>query len=54
MKKPAFVGSYSMIMIACDPDEVNRVTHYTGGKFVLSGGPNKLIKLWDAATGKVM
>ena len=49
----AFSGAFGVIMFAADADEAGRVVDYCGGSYVVSGAANKVLRIWDATTGKV-
>lgn len=53
MEKNAFSGPFGVISFQCDNTETNRVIDYCGKYYVVSGASNKLIRIWDTATGKV-
>jgi hypothetical protein len=51
-ERNVFSGAFGVIMFACDASETGRVIDYCGDRYVVSGSANKLLKLWDATTGK--
>lgn len=49
-----FCGTFSVVSFPGDVWDADRCAHYCGSNYVLSGSSNKLARLWDAKTGKII